>query len=52
MKLQKCRAQLAAVDRVAVGKGNVGTKGDRARAGDWRLKEHFTQTPSAAFVKT
>lgn len=52
MKLQKCCAQLAVVDRVAEGKGDVGTEGNRAGAGDWRLKAHFTETPSAAFVKT
>lgn len=52
MKLQKGRAQLAAVDRVAEGEGNVGTEGSGAGAGDWRLKAHFTETPSAPFVKT
>lgn len=32
MKLQKGRAQLAAVDRVAEGEGNVGTEGSGAGA--------------------
>lgn len=52
MKLQTCRAQLAAVDRVAEGKGDAGTKGNGAGTGGWRLKAHFTPTPSAAFVQT
>lgn len=52
MKLQKGRAQLAAVDRVAEGEGDVGAECSGAGAGDWRLKAHFTETPSAPFVKT
>lgn len=51
MKLRQGNAQLAAVDRVAEGKGDVGTKVWDGVEG-WRLKAHFTETPSAAFVKT